>query len=446
MVSDTKPGIKTRPRGRRLSPGPGFGPASTPKLPSAKPPDYISIPDHLRAQPAYVLVGSRRVQRLFEQANIRRLGDLDGKRLSDFAGYRGCSKMTLWELRRLLLRVLHPDVEPDLTTWPILMSDYQPPGPTFAVPEMVRAISPRGLPISFRLEHVLNRLGVECLGDLAGISVKKVLDLPCCGRKTLAELQSLLQRAATGEFSRADHKPTTPSFVVPEVARALCPRNLPISVRLNGVLSALRIRCLGDLADISVQRLRSTLNCGTKTLSELQDLLQRAANGDFALTDQQLGTSTPADLLSLVDDLISRLPDRDRQILRLRFGADGDACKSLRQLGIKYDLTINAIHLAVARSLGRIRSQGCAKLRSLLTHFLDPCRCKAPLSPVLLATWIDRTCPPRHSLQFYARIIPKLRLNVGVKGQVSGKCGFSLLTLSGAPADRSRLQGRLGAG
>ena len=113
MGLDTKPGIKTRPRGRDSSPGPGLGPASTPKLPSAKPPDYISIPEHLRAQPAHVLVGSRRVQRLFEQANIRRLWDLDGKRLSDFAGYRGCNKMTLWELRRLLLRVLHPDVEPD---------------------------------------------------------------------------------------------------------------------------------------------------------------------------------------------------------------------------------------------------------------------------------------------------------------------------------------------
>jgi hypothetical protein len=294
------------------------------------------------------------------------------------------------------------------------MSDYKPPGPTFDVPEMVRTLNPNALPISSRLEHVLNRLGIECLGDLAFISIQKVLDLPCCGRKTLAELQSLLQRAAAGEFTRTAHKPPIPLFDVPDVARALSLRDRPISVRLNGVLNAFGISCLGDLAGISVQRLRSTLNCGTKTLSELQVLLQSAANGNFALTDQQLETSTPADLLSLVDDLISRLPNRDRQILLLRFGADGGDCKSLRQLGIKYDLTINAIHLAVARSLGRIRSQGCAKLRSLLTHILDPCRFKAPLSPALLATWIDRTRPPRYSPHFYVRIIAKLRSNPGM--------------------------------
>jgi hypothetical protein len=108
------------------------------------------------------------------------------------------------------------------------------------------------------------------------------------------------------------------------------------------------------------------------------------------------------------------LPDRDRQVLLLRFGADGDASKSARRIGIQYGLTRSAIHLAVARSLGRIHRQGSAKLRSLLTHILDPCRCEAPLSPALLATWIDRTRPLRYSLQFYVRVITKLRPELGV--------------------------------
>jgi hypothetical protein len=78
----------------------------------------------------------------------------------------------------------------------------------------------------------------------------------------------------------------------------------------------------------------------------------------------------------------------------------------------------------VARSLARIGGQGCAKLRSLLTHFLDPCRCEAPLSPALLATWIDRTLPPRYSPHFYVRIIAKLRLDPGKSG-VEGRQGPS---------------------
>jgi hypothetical protein len=40
----------------------------------------------------------------------------------------------------------------------------------------------------------------------------------------------------------------------------------------------------------------------------------------------------------------------------------------------------------------------------------------APLSPALVATWIDRTQPPKYSPQFYFRIIAKLRPDVEVSG------------------------------
>ncbi len=109
---------------------------------SAKPfartlPDYISIPDHLKATPIASLSRSlgkpglhnrpARLLHLFEYAGIRSLGDLDGKRLSDFESYRNCGRVTIWALRCLIFRALHPQSRLDRHTWPVPMWAVRPP-------------------------------------------------------------------------------------------------------------------------------------------------------------------------------------------------------------------------------------------------------------------------------------------------------------------------------
>ena len=169
-------------------------------LPSGQSPDHISIPEHLRNQPVAEMPMPGRVGRLLGCANVRRLGDLDGKRLSDFEGYPGFADTTVWQLRCLVLRALHPGVEPDLTTWPIPIRNYRPPGPTFDVSPGIRAFSPLDLPVSTRLKNVLGSLGIERLGQLEGLPVRNLLKSRNCGRRTLEELKTLLRRAETGEF------------------------------------------------------------------------------------------------------------------------------------------------------------------------------------------------------------------------------------------------------
>jgi hypothetical protein len=303
--------------------------------------DCISIPEHLKSKPVANLMSKfaggqklpARVSRLFQYVGIRLLGDLDGKRLSDFAGYRGCGEGTLWALTCMIFRALHPAAKPDLSALPFGRRDDTSPPLSLAVPKVARALRPGDLPISWRLESALNGLGIKCLGDLNGIPAAKVRHLFYRGRKTRAELQALFQRAGTGEFT---------------------------------------------------------------------------------LTDQQLEASTPADLLGLVDDLVSRLPDRQRQFLLLRFGADGHAPKSWGYIGLLHRVSYYSISKTVRRSLERIRRQGSAKLQRLIARFLAPSQGETPWSADLLATWIAHTHPPRYSLQFYVRIIPKLRPNVGV--------------------------------
>ena len=75
--------------------------------PAGTPPDRINIPEHLEFKPVAAFRLPARLRHLLQYAGIRLLGDLDGKRLSDFAEYRGCGKNTLRALRHLLLRALH---------------------------------------------------------------------------------------------------------------------------------------------------------------------------------------------------------------------------------------------------------------------------------------------------------------------------------------------------
>ena len=165
------------------------------------PPDYISIPEYLRATPVGGPGLSERLRNLLRYAGIRLLGDLDGKRLSNFEPYRGCGQGTLWELRCMIFKALHPGVKPDLSTRPIPMRYWRPSKPTIEVVRAAEDLRPKDLPVSVRLEGVLQGLGIERLGQLHGLPVHKLLVRPNCGRKTIAELRTLLLRAEAGEFA-----------------------------------------------------------------------------------------------------------------------------------------------------------------------------------------------------------------------------------------------------
>ena len=507
---------------------------TTATLPPGNPPDYISIPEHLRTRSANVVAGSRRMHRLFERANIRVLGDLDGKRLSDFAAYPGCNNGTLRELRWLLLRFLHRIFEPDLTTWPILMCDYRPPGPAFQVPLAIHDLSPHDFPVSIRLENVLRRLGIERMGQLDGLPIRKLLMTHNCGRHTLDELNTLLRRAEAGEFglpeegqSRTLSDRTPPDYIsIPEdlkatpvegpglperlrsllrgsgirllgdldgkrlsdfeeylesgkgaisalrlmIIRAIHPgvlpdrrtrpilvrywwpperaievarpagdlwlKDLPVSVRLEGVLRDLGIERLGQLQGLPILKLLVSVNCGAKTLAELRTLLRRAEAGEFTLAQEKIASSTPSDLLRHIDDLVSHLSEQHRAFLILRFGASGQEPLTFRQIGQQHGLTGSAVGAGLSRAIGSMRREGSLRLRTLLEYVDSACASShARLSPALVSTWQDPAHPFEHSPQFYVGLISKLNLRLAdneTKGESITRPG--LPASAGAPA------------
>jgi hypothetical protein len=72
---------------------------------------------------------------------------------------------------------------------------------SFAVPPQAREIRLSHLPMSVRLDGVMRRCGFVRLGDLEGVGARDLRELKNCGRITLRELRTLLNRVAAGEFA-----------------------------------------------------------------------------------------------------------------------------------------------------------------------------------------------------------------------------------------------------
>ncbi len=371
---------------------------------------HISIPEHLKSTPVNPAAEKWQLRLLIEHANIRTLGDLDGKRLSDFEHYSGCAGATVWGLRCLIFRALHPGLEPDRTTWPVPIGDWDMER-LIEVAPAVRGLSLKCLPLHFRLERLFENLQIETLGQLHGLSRRKLLQTSSCGPIVLAEVLAFVPRAEAGEFALYEQGLAWPEarFKVAPAAEDLRPNYLPLSVRLEEVLRSLGIATLAQLHGLPMRNVQRIPNCGPGTLAELKQLLGRAGAGEFRFTQQELASKTPIDLLLCLDDLISRLPEQDRVCLTLRFDGSGDAPQSLRQIGQQYGVTRSAVAVRAARALDWMRRQGSLKLLSLFKCVDDCAANRASLNPALVSTWQDPARPFRHSPSFYVRLIAKLR-------------------------------------
>lgn len=133
---------------------------NTPAPPPGQPPDYISIPDHLKAKPIGGTGLPEGLGPLLRRAGIRSLGDLDGKRLSDFEGCDRWNGRTCWALRRLIVSTIHPGQSRDPSLRPIPMRYWLSWQSPIEVPRAAADVRLEDLPVSGRLQGVLEDLGV----------------------------------------------------------------------------------------------------------------------------------------------------------------------------------------------------------------------------------------------------------------------------------------------
>ena len=280
---------------------------------------------------------------------------------------------------------------------------------------------------SARLSAVLERFGIHVLGDLHG---RKVVDFAWeknCGPKTLYELDLLARRArfrngkaSCGHYRRgrahASHIPSRSfggtgsevatakmqedagSFAIPESIRRLSFNELPITMRLANVICSIGARSLGDLNERNAFELLQYKACGWGTISEIQQLIERAISGEFNVGRIEQ-TTAPAELLSLVEQGLAMLPLRDRQFVLARIGAETASARSPRvdllrpsyaEIGRQYGLTRARVHKVFANTLDSLRKIWGPRVPRLLEVIKWRCLWTiCPLTPQLLSKWVD---------------------------------------------------------
>ena len=307
---------------------------------------------------------------------------------------------------------------------------------------------------SARLTSLLTRFGIRVLGDLHG---RKVVDFAWeknCGPKTLYELDLLARRARFRNGKPCDHpvrrndvpasractasknERTIPRthedaarFTMPGSVCHLALSELPISKRLANVVRSMGARNLGDFNGRSAFELLQCKACGWSTISEIQQLIERAVLGEFDVAQIEEAT-VASDLLRLLEQGVAKLPLRERQFLLARIGAQAGKGSSsgadliwlsYAEIGRQYGLTRARIHKVLVNTLDNLRKIWGPRIPRLLEVLKWRClTAVCPVTPQLLEKWIgsvgyssrgtmvDNFSSFQLSMQAYVRLIAAL--------------------------------------
>jgi hypothetical protein len=158
--------------------------------------ERIFIPSVFRGCLIKTFVLSVRLSNVLEYKNIRLAGELNGLNYAEFIKWRNCGRKTVIELQNLVGQLQSGSDE-------VALRDQQPTPVTslFVVPLLARDLKLSELPVSVRLEKVLQGRGYQSLGDVNGIDAQDLLSKKNCGRKSVLELWELIRRAGAGDFS-----------------------------------------------------------------------------------------------------------------------------------------------------------------------------------------------------------------------------------------------------
>jgi len=123
--------------------------------------------------------------------------------------------------------------------------------------------------------------------------------------------------------------------------------------------------------DPSIEELADAIGVRRSRLSEIRTAALRPASLDAPMLGEDSNAlaevvrdeaaRTPyeileqANILSMLDELLSRLNERERTILRLRFGLDGSSEKTLEEIGAEFGLTRERIRQVQNEALHKLR-------------------------------------------------------------------------------------------
>jgi hypothetical protein len=268
---------------------------------------------------------------------------------------------------------------------------------------------------STRTYNYLKSKGIRTVGDLARKTEAELLDSRNFGRKSLEEVIGILASMGLRLGMRRNEEHATKiesqkpsSIFIPQNARGWPLTQMPISVRLAGVLDSMGVRLIGDLQGVSFDEVQNIRNCGRLTLAELKALVARVQSGDLNQTSLAVEGSGLTYLTSFVDESLERLPSQKRNILLLRLGGTGSGPMTLEEIGGKYNLTRERIRQISKGVIKYLLKTGGLTIAELLKRLGEKCfTLVCPLTPELFTYWlgsdasthrypIPLTCWPRY--------------------------------------------------
>lgn len=156
--------------------------------------DAFCIPEHARGIEIAAIPMSTRLRHNLLFFGLQYLGGLHGVTGKQILTLEGCGPKSLQELRRVVRDVLSGRLLPHP---PRVAAEERRPQKRFSVPPDLHCLSPYSFPMSRRLDGVLRRAGIVCLGDLQGLPFHDLLVQVYCGPQTIRELLQLLERLAS---------------------------------------------------------------------------------------------------------------------------------------------------------------------------------------------------------------------------------------------------------
>ncbi len=138
------------------------------------------------------------------------MSDLEGKSYWDIKTTRNCGEKTLAELASIIEQLQSLDSSAQIISQTATEKQVlQNLALTLLtekiyIPEQMRGLSLKQLPLSVRLANTLKSMNFRLLGDLQGIEFNEFNELRNCGNKTIKELKQLIEKAQNGELSELD--------------------------------------------------------------------------------------------------------------------------------------------------------------------------------------------------------------------------------------------------
>ena len=267
--------------------------------------------------------------------------------------------------------------------------------------------------ISARLARALHTSRVRVLGDLHGRRVGDFAWERNCGLKTLRELDWLVSVLAKQPSSRnrrtavsGEARAGRMAFAVPKSVRGLRFDELPITKGLTNVVRSNGLQTLGNLRGRTPLELLQYKNCGWRTLTELEQLIERAISGHFDVARMDESRAL-AELLTLLKQGIAKLAPRDRAFLLARIRG-----MTFAEIGRRYGFTRARAHQTVVKALAVLRKTWGPRIPRLLEVLKRRCLSTpsaSELTPSLLNQWVgDSTRSFRLPREAQVRLIAAL--------------------------------------